>query len=178
MRMMSPSLTKSGNLTESGRGLAASESVAMSETGDCWSAGVDNGSNYALYYFKGCTSPGVPARQWLNREWGGLDVDTHGNLVSIDQGAASLYVYRGCDPLCRKVGGPFALHDDAQYGHLNLPRQPICGSELQCDRHLSVRPARAHIRIQHYKRRRRRKRSSLQPRPLTTAIALIHRTPS
>ena len=121
MRMMSPSLTKSGNLTESGRGLAASESVAMSETGDCWSAGVDNGSNYALYYFKGCTSPGVPARQWLNREWGGLDVDTHGNLVSIDQGTASLYVYRGCDPLCRKVGGPFALHANAQYGHLNLP---------------------------------------------------------
>jgi hypothetical protein len=109
-----------GNLTESRPGLAASESVAISQTGDCWSAGVDNGSKNALYYFKGCQSPGVPAKRWLNNEWGGLDTDSHGNLLSLDQGTASLYVYHGCDPICRKVGGPFALHAAAAYGHLNL----------------------------------------------------------
>ena len=99
-----------------------SEGVAMNARGDCWLSGGLAGSESepGLWYFKGCGSrTGVLAKGWVNRSAGGLDIDRNGNLVSIDPAGPSLYVYRGCDPKCRKIGGPYALHGQVRWGHLN-----------------------------------------------------------
>ncbi|HEY2474842.1 MAG TPA: hypothetical protein VGI19_08555, partial [Candidatus Cybelea sp.] len=53
---------------------------------------------------------------------GGLDIDSNGNLVSIDgyaNNTGAVYVYGGCKPNCTKLGGPFPLLGKAVRGHLN-----------------------------------------------------------
>jgi hypothetical protein len=62
---------------------------------------------------------GILTKGWVNRSAGGLDVDARGNLVSLDPYAGALYVYHGCDPKCRRIGGPYPLHSGATYGRLN-----------------------------------------------------------
>jgi hypothetical protein len=64
------------------------------------------------------------AKGYENTDGGGIDVDSHGNLVSISCSVVScstpqLYVYSGCRPKCKKIGGPFPLQGASQYGHLN-----------------------------------------------------------
>jgi hypothetical protein len=94
----------------------------MERQGDCW-ATVEGPSVWQLEYFESCESPGVLATGWLNAGPGGLDVDSEGNLVSIDgyarQGRGAIYVFSGCKPACAKMGGPFNLRHAAVYGHLN-----------------------------------------------------------
>jgi hypothetical protein len=55
----------------------------------------------------------------MNAYYGGLDIDKAGNLVSISAFDSELYVYKGCNPACTIVGGPFSLHDEAVFGHLD-----------------------------------------------------------
>lgn len=99
--------------------------VAIDSAGDCWaSAELENASKSGYYpaleYFHHCEAPGVKARGWLNAAGGGLDVDQSGNVLSISAGSPSrLYVYQGCRPQCRRIGGPFTLLHAATFGHVS-----------------------------------------------------------
>ena len=98
--------------------------VALDKRGNCWASGIGNYPSYTprLLYFKNCAGAGVVATNWHNSFYGGLDFDSDGNLVSLDltfNTKGRVFVYSGCDPVCKIVGGPFALYDEAVYGHLN-----------------------------------------------------------
>jgi hypothetical protein len=96
--------------------------VAMARNGDCWGSSYDVRDAASLTYFKGCSGAGQPATGFKNVSYGGLDIDKSGNIVSIDfEGGSTgqIWVYRGCNPACTVVGGPFPLHGNAASGHLN-----------------------------------------------------------
>ncbi len=63
--------------------------------------------------------------------YGGLDIDTHGNIVAVDAFVPQLWVYRGCNPACTVVGGPFPLHGDTVFGHLNRTGTEWVGGDYQ-----------------------------------------------
>ena len=98
--------------------------VAMDKNGNCWASGLESGAA-TLTYFAGCTGSGQTATGYQNELAGGLDVDSHGNLVSISGNGSSpsetsyAFVYSGCNPACKLVGGPFALEGASIYGHVN-----------------------------------------------------------
>jgi hypothetical protein len=96
--------------------------VAFDNSGNCFaSAGTVSGKP-RLVYFKGCSGKGTVATGYQNVSPGGLDFDKSGNLVSLDTNYSTtgrLFVYRGCKPKCGLVGGPYILHGNAAYGHLN-----------------------------------------------------------
>ncbi|HVN68238.1 MAG TPA: hypothetical protein VMU38_01095 [Candidatus Binatia bacterium] len=93
--------------------------VAQAKNGDCWASATSSGGTATLTYFAGCTGAGQAATGFVNAYYGGLDIDKAGNLVSIDAFTPALRVYKGCNPTCTLVGGPFALNGDSVYGHLN-----------------------------------------------------------
>lgn len=96
--------------------------VAMAPNGDCWAASRTSTSNATLTYFAGCSGSGTAATGYENSTHGGLDIDSKGNLVAIDSSGATtgqIYVYKGCNPACKMIGGPYVLHGNALYGHLN-----------------------------------------------------------
>jgi hypothetical protein len=93
--------------------------VAMDKSGNCWASAINSGGTATLTYFAGCTGGGTAATGFLNSSYGGLDIDNKGNLVSIDYASSKLYVYSGCNPACTVVGGPFSLHSEVIFGHLN-----------------------------------------------------------
>lgn len=103
--------------------------VALAKNGDCWLVSENNASftGAKLTYFKKCTGSGATAKGWKDANWGGLLIDKAGNLVSIDftPQSPALWVYHGCNPVCKRVGGPFALEGDSFYGSLSKN-----GSEL------------------------------------------------
>jgi hypothetical protein len=72
-----------------------------------------------LTYFKGCKGAGAATTGFANKSYGSLDIDTAGNLVSIDFMNNALYVYKGCNPKCTTVGGPFTLHGESIFGKFN-----------------------------------------------------------
>jgi hypothetical protein len=98
--------------------LSAPLGVAMAKTGDCWASGYGSASNAVLVYFKRCAGSGQVATGFKNAYPGGLDIDKHGNLVSVDS-EQGFWVYRGCKPDCTLVGGPFAHEGAGLFGHLN-----------------------------------------------------------
>jgi hypothetical protein len=94
--------------------------IAMSNSGDCWvNAKTSPSGGVALVYFKGCAGGGVVASGFKGTYYGGIDIDNHGNLVIIDDMAEDVYIYKGCDPNCTVVGGPFALKGESFFGKLN-----------------------------------------------------------
>jgi hypothetical protein len=96
--------------------------VAMARNGDCWGSSYDARDAASLTYFKRCSGAGQAATGFKNVSYGGLDIDENGNIVSIDfEGGSTgqIWVYRGCNPACSVVGGPFPLHGNAASGHLN-----------------------------------------------------------
>jgi hypothetical protein len=93
--------------------------VAMDLKGNCWGDAINSSGTATLTYFKGCAGKGVAATGFVNSSFGGLDIDTKGNLVAVDFDATALYVYSGCNPKCKKVSGPLPLHGEAVFGHLN-----------------------------------------------------------
>lgn len=104
-------------------------SVALAKNRDCWASS----DPVALTYFRGCSGSGQTATGYENPYPGGLDIDKDGNLVSISNQVINqdgktvplsvptyaVYVYSGCRPACKRVGGPFTLEGQASYGHLN-----------------------------------------------------------
>ncbi|MGB6714977.1 MAG: hypothetical protein WBE30_15245 [Candidatus Cybelea sp.] len=93
--------------------------VAMSNSGDCWVNAKTYGSGAALIYFKGCAGGGAVAKGFKGTYYGGVDIDNSGNLVIIDDMAEDVYIYKGCNPKCTVVGGPFALKGESFFGKLN-----------------------------------------------------------
>jgi hypothetical protein len=104
-------------------------SVALAKNGDCWASS----NPVVLTYFKGCSGAGETATGYENPYPGGLDMDKDGNLVSISTQIIgskgntvplsaptyAVYVYSGCRPACKRIGGPYSLEGQAIYGHLN-----------------------------------------------------------
>jgi hypothetical protein len=93
--------------------------VALAKNGDCWASAVNSAGKATLTYFKLCSGAGEATTGFMNSDYGSLDIDTNGNLVSVDYAGGKLWVYSGCDPRCAVVGGPFALRGDSVVGHLN-----------------------------------------------------------
>ena len=93
--------------------------VALAKNGDCWASAVNYSGDATLTYFKGCTGSGRHATGFENPYYGGLDIDEKGDLVSISTFDSELYVYKGCNPRCTVVGGPFSMIEEAVYGHLD-----------------------------------------------------------
>jgi hypothetical protein len=101
--------------------------VAMSAKG-CWASSADP---TALTYFKTCSGSGQTATGYENQSAGGLDIDPHGNIVSLSQTSAQVYVYSGCNPACKVIGGPFSLRGQAVYGHLNKDGSRLAIADYQ-----------------------------------------------
>lgn len=94
--------------------------VAQGIGGDCWASATNASGTATLTYFKGCSGAGQAATGYLNAHYGGLDIDASGHLVSISGlHHSKLYVYKGCKPACTRVGGPFKLHGEVVFGHLD-----------------------------------------------------------
>lgn len=95
--------------------------VALSKKGDCWMTSENNPlfTSATLTYFKHCKGSGQVAQGWKNASYGGLIHDKAGNLISVDYESAAIWIYKGCNPQCQLVGGPFALKGNSLYGNLN-----------------------------------------------------------
>ena len=93
--------------------------VAQARNGDCWASVSTPSSSNALIYFKACSGAGKAASNFEGKSYGGLHIDSHGNLVAISAFSEQLYVYAGCNPSCRLVGGPFRMRTFPFFGHLN-----------------------------------------------------------
>jgi hypothetical protein len=92
--------------------------VAIAKNGDCWlSAESASFSGFVLVYFKGCTGSGQAATGTSNKYYGGLFIDTKGNLGSIDL-SGSLYVYSGCNPACTLLSSS-TLEGESIFGGLD-----------------------------------------------------------
>lgn len=96
--------------------------VAMDKKGNCWASAYTKLFTPVLIYYAKCKGAGATATGYQNTSPGGIDIDSAGHLVAIDTSAnntGALLVYSGCNPACTLVGGPFALHGEAFWGHLN-----------------------------------------------------------
>jgi hypothetical protein len=93
--------------------------VAIDAAGDCWGSAIDVKNAAKLLYFAGCTGNGTVATGFKNKSYGGLDIDTKGNIVSIDYQNRRVFVYSGCNPACTLVAGPLALKGGGIYGKVN-----------------------------------------------------------
>lgn len=95
------------------------DAVAMNNAGDCWASAYDQNNKATLTYFAHCKGKGSTATGYRNGDYGGLDIDSHHNIVSLSAFDGRAYIYSGCKPACTLVAGPFPLHAAAVYGHLN-----------------------------------------------------------
>lgn len=105
--------------------------VALARNGDCWVSATNKRGAATLTYFKGCAGSGKVATGYQNAYYGGLDIDLHGNLVSLSYYDSKLYVYKGCNPACKLVGGPFTLEGQAAFGHLNSTSTKYATGDFQ-----------------------------------------------
>jgi hypothetical protein len=97
--------------------------VAIDRNGNCWASALNGPSGSAtLTYFQGCSGSGQQTSGYQNSGYGGLDIDKQGNIVAMSYAfnyTTTLYVYSGCNPACKLVGGPFNLLGISTAGHLN-----------------------------------------------------------
>ena len=119
------------NLTNANMGEIAG--VAMANNGDCWASATESSGTATLTYFKKCSGPGKAATGYKNVYYGGLDIDSHGNLVAIDAFSPALWVYKRCNPACTLVGGPFPLQGGAVFGHLNEDSTSFAAADYALD---------------------------------------------
>ena len=121
----------------------------MAKNGDCWASATNSTGTATLTYFKGCTGSGRPAKHYRNSYYGGLDIDNAGNLVSISAFDSEVYVYKGCNPACTLVGGPFALHNQSIFGHLDQKSKHFAAADLRTrrNRRLQLQPDEHHLQL-------------------------------
>jgi hypothetical protein len=109
--------------------------VALAKNGDCWGSGFGYVSQAVLIYFKGCTGSGQLATGYQNKYPGGIDIDKHGNLVTVDPDATGkgpgFWVYKGCKPKCALIGGEFTAAGGSQFGHLNANSTAYASADYQ-----------------------------------------------
>jgi hypothetical protein len=108
--------------------------VAMARNGDCWADAVNAAGTATLTYFKSCVGAGVAARGFLNHYYGGLAVDAGSNLLSVSTFDSKLYVYKGCNPRCTLLGGPFALEGEDVFVSLNGSSTMLAGADFEQSR--------------------------------------------
>jgi hypothetical protein len=112
-------------LTPPSPGFGEVYGVAMALNGDCWATGYNAALTASMIaYWAGCIGKGVVATGFLNSSPGGLDIDKHHNLISIDydvngSGTSHLRVYAGCNPTCTAVANNALTNGEAVFGHLN-----------------------------------------------------------
>lgn len=107
--------------------------IAMAADGDCWASATNSGGTATLTYFKGCSGAGEATTGFLNAYYGGLDIDSHGNLVSVSAFDASIYVYKGCNPVCTLVGGPYAMRGGSFFARLNRAGTKLVAGDFEND---------------------------------------------
>jgi hypothetical protein len=93
--------------------------VAVALNGDCWGSASNSFGTATMTYFQHCSGSGEAASGWKNAYYGGLDIDAQGNIVAVDAFWPQLWIYRGCNPACTVVAGPYPLRGDTVFGHLN-----------------------------------------------------------
>jgi len=105
--------------------------VLQDKSGNCW-ASAENTSGFAtLTYFAGCTGGGTQATGFMNTDYGSLEFDKNGNMVSMDKTGLQVWLYSGCNPTCTVVGGPFPLMNECVWGSLNKQSMTLaCGATL------------------------------------------------
>jgi len=103
--------------------------VAMDKKGNCYASAETSAGTATMTYFAGCAGSGTAATGWQNTYYGGLDIDGKGNIVAIDAFTPALRVYSGCNPTCKAVAGPFSLHGDTVFGHLNKKGNMFIGGD-------------------------------------------------
>ena len=108
--------------------------VAISRTGDCWADATNSAGAATLTYFKNCKGPGQTATGFRNPYYGGLDIDADGDLVTISAFTPAVYVYKGCNPACSLVSGPFAMQGYAVFGHLNNKSTRLAVADYEANR--------------------------------------------
>ena len=105
--------------------------VAMDRHGNCWASGLNASYASVLIYFAGCSGGGVAATGIASTQgYGSIDIDKNGNLVVVSI-PTDLYVYRGCKPACKKIGGPFSLEGSTIFGHLNKDSTAFAAGDNQ-----------------------------------------------
>lgn len=72
-----------------------------------------------LVYFKGCAGGGAVAKGFKQTYYGGIEIDNKGQLIINDLDGEDTYIYSGCNPTCKVVGGPFMLKGESFFGKLN-----------------------------------------------------------
>jgi len=98
--------------------------VAMDNGGNCYASGRNPSFTGAvLIYWAGCTGSGVVASGYVNKDYGSIDIDASGNLVTIDIGllegtTGAIYAYSGCNPTCTLLSTT-TLTNNAVEGKLN-----------------------------------------------------------
>jgi len=103
--------------------------VAMDKKGNCYASAETSAGTATMTYFAGCTGSGTAATGWQNTYYGGLDIDGKGNIVAIDAFTPAIRIYSGCNPTCKAVAGPFSLHGDTVFGHLNKKGNMFIGGD-------------------------------------------------
>ncbi|MBV8530201.1 MAG: hypothetical protein JO104_02705 [Candidatus Eremiobacteraeota bacterium] len=93
--------------------------VALDRHGNCWADATSSTGNATLTFFAGCTGAGETSTGFMNAYYGALDIDSAGHLIALSAFDSKLYVYSGCRPACKLVGGPFTLNGEAVFGQLN-----------------------------------------------------------
>ncbi len=95
--------------------------VAQARNGDCWASATNLSGKATLTWFAGCTGAGKSVKRgtYKNASPGGLDIDSAGNLVALSYTTSQVYVYKGCNPACKVVGGPFLLKNESIFGKLD-----------------------------------------------------------
>ena len=97
--------------------------VVMARNGDCWADALNPSAIAVLVYFAGCSGGGVVATGFSNGFFGGVDLDNHGNLVTISLLGPSfslpslVNVYSGCNPNCTLLSSS-PLSGESIYGHV------------------------------------------------------------
>ncbi|MGC2405878.1 MAG: hypothetical protein WA431_05675 [Candidatus Cybelea sp.] len=107
--------------------------VAMNGAGDCWADGSDASDAAVLVYFAGCTGSGQLATGFRNGFYGGVDVDSQGNLVTISGGLPSrVNVYSGCNPACKRLSTT-VLAGLSMYGHVGKQNARYVTTDIEID---------------------------------------------
>ena len=117
------------NLTNPNMGEVAG--VAIDKDGNCYASSTTSSGTATLTYFKHCSGSGKTATGFRNSYYGGLDFDAQGHLLAISAFDARLYVYDGCRPACKLVGGPFSLDGESVFGHLNKNSTNFAAADFQ-----------------------------------------------
>jgi hypothetical protein len=109
--------------------------VALAKNGDCWMSAEEYEyynppGSATLAYFKHCQGSGKTATGYQNPYFGSLFFDRQGNLGAISAIDGALYVYKGCNPACTLVGGPFALQGISTGAGLNKGGNELAVGDL------------------------------------------------